>query len=186
MVERGVSRLRCGRSATPGQEVVDLRDLVVGGPPGFEMFLEAIADPARVEHGHLLDRNVGPFDPEDIERDAITIQIGRLANMRRPKTSRRTRSPDACPRELPGAACPMPQHTDWAAITWGIVTAGWPKVDRRPRRLSDRADRSDLRPPNTAQGIAGEALRRAPVVRSKATVTATAAPRRDRLSVRGS
>ena len=53
---------------------------------GFEMFLQAIADPAHEEHGHLLDWNDGPFDPEDIECDAITIQMSRLANMRRPKT----------------------------------------------------------------------------------------------------
>ena len=58
----------------------------VGGAPSFEMFLQAIADPAHEEHGHLLDWNDGPFDPEDIECDAITIQMSRLANMRRPKT----------------------------------------------------------------------------------------------------
>ena len=58
----------------------------VGGPPGFEMFLQAIADPTHEEHDHLLDWNDGPFDREDIERHTITIQMGRLANMRRPKT----------------------------------------------------------------------------------------------------
>ena len=66
-----------GRWRTPPEDV--------GGPPGFEMFLEAIADPTHEEHDHLLDWNDGPFDREDIERDIITIQMGRLANMRRPK-----------------------------------------------------------------------------------------------------
>jgi hypothetical protein len=66
-----------GRWRTPPEDV--------GGPPGFEMFLHAIADPAHEEHDHLLDWNGGPFDREDIERDIVTIQMGRLANMRRPK-----------------------------------------------------------------------------------------------------
>ena len=50
------------------------------------MFLQAIADPTHEEHDHLLDWNGKPCDREDIERDTITIQMGRLANMRRPKT----------------------------------------------------------------------------------------------------
>ena len=67
-----------GRWRTPPEDV--------GGPPGFEMFLEAITNPTHEEHDQLLEWNDGPFDREDIERDAITIQMGRLANMRRPKT----------------------------------------------------------------------------------------------------
>ena len=58
----------------------------VGGAPGFEMFLEAINDPGHEEHDHLLDWYGKPFDPNDIERDIVKIQIARLAAMRRPKT----------------------------------------------------------------------------------------------------
>ena len=58
----------------------------VGGAPSFEMFLQAIADPTHEEHDHLLDWNGKPCDREDIEHDTITIQMGRLANMRRLKT----------------------------------------------------------------------------------------------------
>ena len=58
----------------------------VGGAPGFEMLLQVIADHTHEEHDHLLDWNGKPCDREDIERDTITIQMGRLANRRRPKT----------------------------------------------------------------------------------------------------
>ncbi|MFQ5621928.1 MAG: plasmid pRiA4b ORF-3 family protein [Paracoccaceae bacterium] len=57
----------------------------VGGPPGFEMFLEAMADPAHEDHDDLLEWYDGPFDPEDINEQYVKIQMGRLANMRRPK-----------------------------------------------------------------------------------------------------
>ncbi len=57
----------------------------IGGVPGFEMFLEAINDPAHEEHDHLIEWYGRPFEREDIEPDIIKIQMGRLANMRRPK-----------------------------------------------------------------------------------------------------
>ena len=70
-------RLVDGRWRTPPEDV--------GGPPGFERFLEAIGDPTHEEHQHLLDWYGKPFDREDIERDIIDIQMNRLANMRRAK-----------------------------------------------------------------------------------------------------
>lgn len=57
----------------------------VGGAPGFEMFLEAIADPAHEEHDHLVKWYGNPFDRDDIEPDIVKIQMDRLASMRRPK-----------------------------------------------------------------------------------------------------
>lgn len=57
----------------------------VGGAPGFEMFLEAMADPNHEEHENLIDWYGQPFDPNDIEPEIVKIQMDRLANMRRPK-----------------------------------------------------------------------------------------------------
>ena len=57
----------------------------IGGPPGFEMFVEALADPNHPEHAHFLEWHDGPFDHDDIEEDIVRIQMGRLANMRRIK-----------------------------------------------------------------------------------------------------
>ena len=57
----------------------------IGGPPGFEMFLNAIADQTHEEHDTLIDWYGGPFERDNIERDIVKIQMGRLANMRRPK-----------------------------------------------------------------------------------------------------
>jgi len=57
----------------------------VGGAPGFEMFLEIIADPAHEEHDHLREWYGKPFDHDDIEPDIVKIQMDRLAGMRRPK-----------------------------------------------------------------------------------------------------
>jgi len=66
-----------GRWRTPPEDI--------GGAPGFDLFLEAIADPTHEEHNHLIDWYGGPFDREDIEPDIIKIQMSRIANMRRPK-----------------------------------------------------------------------------------------------------
>ena len=57
----------------------------IGGAPGFELFLDAIADPTHEEHDHLIEWYGAPFDQENIEPDIVNIQFGRLANMRRPK-----------------------------------------------------------------------------------------------------
>lgn len=54
----------------------------VGGPPGFEAFLEAIRDPDHPERTELLDWYGGPFDPENIDEDVIRIQFDRLAKAR--------------------------------------------------------------------------------------------------------
>ena len=43
----------------------------VGGPPGFEGFLEAIADPGHEEHEDLLEWCGGSFDPDDFNSDEV-------------------------------------------------------------------------------------------------------------------
>ncbi|MBT3070673.1 plasmid pRiA4b ORF-3 family protein [Rhodomicrobium sp. Az07] len=58
----------------------------VGGAPGFEAFLEALADPSHEEHDDLVDwYGADTFDREDIEPDVIKIQMARLAARRRSK-----------------------------------------------------------------------------------------------------
>ncbi|HMU63762.1 MAG: plasmid pRiA4b ORF-3 family protein [Nitrosomonas sp.] len=39
----------------------------VGGPPGYEMFLEALADPSHPEHGGILEWFGEPFDAEHFD-----------------------------------------------------------------------------------------------------------------------
>jgi len=57
----------------------------IGGAPGFEMFLEAIADPNHEEHDSLLEWYGDAFVREDIEQDVIKIHMNRLAQRRRRK-----------------------------------------------------------------------------------------------------
>lgn len=57
----------------------------IGGAPGFEMFLEALADPDHPEHEELLDWHGGPFDPQDIDEDTITAMMARLTKVQHPK-----------------------------------------------------------------------------------------------------
>jgi hypothetical protein len=54
-----------------------------GGPPGYEAFLEALADPNHPEHDSIMDWYGGDYDPDDIERYIIDIQLGRIAASRR-------------------------------------------------------------------------------------------------------
>ncbi len=49
----------------------------VGGPPGYERFLEAIADPKHREHDHMLAWVGGVFDPEGFDINAV---IGSFAD----------------------------------------------------------------------------------------------------------
>lgn len=54
----------------------------VGGIPGFELFLEAIADPTHEEHDELMRWYGAPFDPALIDQDLIRARIARLARRR--------------------------------------------------------------------------------------------------------
>jgi hypothetical protein len=52
----------------------------VGGAPGFEYFLEVMADPDHEEHGDLMDWHGGPFERDNMEPEQIEILMKRLAN----------------------------------------------------------------------------------------------------------
>jgi hypothetical protein len=55
----------------------------VGGPPGYEDLLEAIADPAHDQHGEFLEWAGGSFDPERFDPVAATKRMRRgLPNWR--------------------------------------------------------------------------------------------------------
>ena len=55
----------------------------VGGPPGFEAFLDAIADPAHEDHDDLLGWHGGPFDPADIDEVDVRRALSMFATRRR-------------------------------------------------------------------------------------------------------
>jgi hypothetical protein len=54
-----------------------------GGPPGFEAFLEAMADEAHPEHDDMLDWYGGPFDPEDMELETVEAMLRKIRASRR-------------------------------------------------------------------------------------------------------
>ena len=54
----------------------------VGGLPGFELFVDAMRDPAHDEHRRLLEWYGGPFDPEDIDERAAERAVAAVANRR--------------------------------------------------------------------------------------------------------
>ena len=69
----GVSYPRCvsGRRACPPEDV--------GGPWGYDGFLEAMADPAHPEHEHYRQWIRGPFDPTAFDLDAVNAALAELA-----------------------------------------------------------------------------------------------------------
>ena len=54
----------------------------VGGFPGFELFLDAMADPAHEEHAQLRQWYGGPFDADDIDEKAAKRRIAAIAKRR--------------------------------------------------------------------------------------------------------
>ena len=67
--EAGVSYPRCikGKRSGPPEDV--------GGPWGYEQFLEAIKDPEHEEHEDYLEWVGGSFDPEALDLDAINAEL---------------------------------------------------------------------------------------------------------------
>jgi hypothetical protein len=59
-----------------------------GGIPGFYEFLDALADPGHPDHDDLLDWHGGPFDPLDMDVEAINKRLAGLAGRRRKKPKR--------------------------------------------------------------------------------------------------
>lgn len=60
----------------------------VGGPPGYEALLEALADPKHEDHKELLSIFGGPLDPTDVDMEATEAQVRRLANRWKPRPRR--------------------------------------------------------------------------------------------------
>jgi hypothetical protein len=54
----------------------------VGGFPGFENFLEAMAKPRHSDHRQVMQWYGGRFDPDDIQRDAVEKRIAKLVRRR--------------------------------------------------------------------------------------------------------
>jgi hypothetical protein len=71
--EPGVSYPRCvsGRRACPPEDV--------GGPWGYDGFLEAMADPSHPEHEHYREWAGGPFDPAAFDLDEVNEELAGLA-----------------------------------------------------------------------------------------------------------
>ena len=51
----------------------------VGGPPGYEQYLEAIADPKHEQHGDLVDWRGPGFDPNTVDEVGIRKELAKLA-----------------------------------------------------------------------------------------------------------
>jgi hypothetical protein len=60
-----------GENACPPEDV--------GGPAGYEDFLDAIADPAHVDHDEELEWIGGSFDPARFDLDAVNVALRRFA-----------------------------------------------------------------------------------------------------------
>ena len=60
-----------GQGACPPEDV--------GGPSGYEHFLEAVADPADEEHDDYLDCVGCPFDPSHFDLGEVNRRLGRLS-----------------------------------------------------------------------------------------------------------
>ena len=60
----------------------------VGGIPGYEEFLEAMADPEHPEHADLQEWYGATFDPIVPPADELRLEVLKLAKRWKPKTSR--------------------------------------------------------------------------------------------------
>ena len=58
----------------------------VGGFPGYEEFLDAMADTNHPEHAHLKEWHGGSFDPSTPPADELRFEVLRLAKRWKPKT----------------------------------------------------------------------------------------------------
>jgi hypothetical protein len=57
----------------------------VGGFPGYERFLDVLADPKHPEHHEIFDWHGGPFDPDVPPADELRLDILRLAKKWKPR-----------------------------------------------------------------------------------------------------
>jgi hypothetical protein len=65
----------------------------VGGPPGYEMYLEAMADPKHDEHDWMIECYGGPYDPRVPEIEAIVENLERLARKWAPRARKPKKPP---------------------------------------------------------------------------------------------
>lgn len=82
--------------AEPGQNYPRLTDITgtcppedIGGPPGYEMFAEAMANPKHPEHNELKDWYGGAFDPTKPDIDQLRSQVLKLARRWKSKKTAR-------------------------------------------------------------------------------------------------
>jgi len=89
-----VHRIELGKTcnAEPGQLYPRMTDISgtcppedIGGPPGYQMFVEAMADPKHPEHRDLKDWYGGNFDPNEPESDELRFEVLKLAKRWKPK-----------------------------------------------------------------------------------------------------
>ena len=59
-----------GENACPPEDV--------GGPPGYQYFLEAITDPTHEEHADMLAWCGDGFDPTEFDIEIVNRKLGRL------------------------------------------------------------------------------------------------------------
>ncbi|MGR4893571.1 plasmid pRiA4b ORF-3 family protein [Sphingopyxis sp. LARHCG72] len=64
----------------------------VGGPPGYDTYLEALADPEHPEHEDMLEWGATDFDPDKIDIADIAIRLTDLAMKWQPKPRRKAGS----------------------------------------------------------------------------------------------
>lgn len=57
----------------------------VGGPSGYELFLEALADPGHPDHEELTEWHDGPFDPFVPDIDLRQLEVLKLAKRWKPR-----------------------------------------------------------------------------------------------------
>ncbi len=61
----------------------------VGGPPGYENFLEAIADPKHPEHEDIMEWYGSDFDPNTPDTDELKLEVLKLAKKWKPRKSKK-------------------------------------------------------------------------------------------------
>lgn len=57
----------------------------VGGAPGYDRFLDILANPDNPEHGELLTWHGGPFDPDVPPADELRLNVLKLAKKWKPR-----------------------------------------------------------------------------------------------------
>ncbi|MCC7172148.1 MAG: plasmid pRiA4b ORF-3 family protein, partial [Planctomycetes bacterium] len=60
----------------------------IGGIGGYEVFLDALADPKHVSHDDYVAW-IGSFDPDEFDLERINAKLARTGAKRRPRKSKR-------------------------------------------------------------------------------------------------